>query len=52
MNPSNPEATFRKKAVAKHMGYVGNIIESVGESGTADGAYGGEINISESYWII
>lgn len=83
MNPSDPEATFRKKAGAKHIGYVGNVTESVGENGSlvtdyeyeqnvysdsqfikdflseqpvqdeiitlvADGAYGGENNISQA----
>lgn len=83
MNPADPEATFRKKAGAKHIGYVGNVTESVGENGSlvtdyayeqnvysdsqfikdflseqpgkdeiatlvADGAYGGEKNISQA----
>jgi hypothetical protein len=83
MNPSDPEATFRKKAGAKHIGYVGNVTEIVGENGSlvtdyayeqnvysdsqfikdylskqpvndeivtlvADGAYGGENNISQA----
>lgn len=29
MNPSDPEATFRSKAGKKHIGYVGNITETV-----------------------
>ena len=45
MNPSDPEATFRKKAGAKHMGYVGNIIESVGESGSIVTDYAYEQNV-------
>ena len=32
LNPSDPEATFRYKAGSKHLGYVGNIVESVGEN--------------------
>lgn len=32
-NPSDPDATFRKKAGKDHKGYVGNIIETVGEDG-------------------
>lgn len=83
MNPTDPEATFRKKGGAKHIGYVGNVTESVGSSGSlvtdyayepnihsdsrfmkeyltkqpvydefvtlvADGAYGGEHNISQA----
>ncbi len=31
LNPSDPEATFRYKAGNKNLGYVGNIVESVGE---------------------
>lgn len=33
MNPADPEATFRRKAGAKHIGYVGNLVESVGKNG-------------------
>ena len=33
LNPSDPEATFRYKAGGKHLGYVGNVVESVGENG-------------------
>ena len=32
MNPADPEATFRRKAGKKHIGYVGNITETVGEN--------------------
>ena len=32
-NPSDPDATFRKKAGEDYKGYVGNIIETVGEGG-------------------
>ena len=31
LNPSDPEATFRYKAGGKHLGYVGNVVEAVGE---------------------
>lgn len=31
LNPSDPEATFRYKAGKKNLGYVGNIVESVGK---------------------
>lgn len=31
LNSSDPEATFRYKAGGKNLGYVGNVIESVGE---------------------
>ena len=33
-NPSDPDATFRKKAGKSHKGYVANIIETVGEEGS------------------
>ncbi|MDD2216639.1 MAG: transposase [Eubacteriales bacterium] len=32
-NPSDPDATYRKKAGKDHKGYVGNIIETIGEDG-------------------
>ena len=32
LNPSDPEATFRSKAGKKHLGYVGNVVETVGEN--------------------
>lgn len=32
-NPSDPDATYRRKAGKDHKGYVGNIVESVGEKG-------------------
>ena len=31
-NPSDPDATFRRKAGECHKGYVGNFVESMGES--------------------
>lgn len=31
LNPSDPEATFRYKAGGRHLGYVGNVVEAVGE---------------------
>lgn len=33
-NPSDPDATFRKKAGKEHRGYVANIEESVGANGS------------------
>ena len=45
LNPSDPEATFRKKAGANHLGYVGNITERVGESGSLVTDYAYEQNI-------
>lgn len=32
-NPSDPDATFRHKAGKNHKGYVGNLVESIGEGG-------------------
>ena len=32
-NPSDPDATYRKKAGKDHKGYVGNLVESIGENG-------------------
>lgn len=32
-NPSDPDATYRTKAGKSHKGYVGNIVETVGENG-------------------
>ena len=45
LNPSDPEATFRKKAGARHLGYVGNIVESVGRNGSLVVDYAYEQNI-------
>lgn len=45
LNPADPEATFRKKAGGKHLGYVGNITESVGENGSLVTDYAYEQNI-------
>ena len=30
-NPTDPDATFRRKAGVDHTGYVGNVVESLGE---------------------
>ena len=52
LNPSDPEATYRKKAGAKHLGYVGNITESVGETGSLITDYTYEQNIySDSQFL-
>ena len=32
-NPSDPDATYREKAGKSHKGYVGNIVETVGDNG-------------------
>lgn len=34
-NPSDPDATFRRKAGKDHKGYVGNLVETVGEDGNS-----------------
>lgn len=44
LNPSDPEATFRYKAGSKHLGYVGNVVESVGEEGSLITDYAYEQN--------
>lgn len=44
LNPSDPEATFRYKAGAKHLGYVGNLVESVGKNGSLITDYAYEKN--------
>lgn len=52
MNPSDPEATFRKKAGIKHIGYVGNITESVCEKGSVVTDYSYKENIySDSQFV-
>jgi hypothetical protein len=45
MNPADPEATFRKKGGAKHIGYVGNVVETVGEGGSLVTDYAYEQNV-------
>lgn len=45
MNPSDPEATFRKKAGSKHIGYVGNFTETVGVNTSLVTDYSYEQNI-------
>lgn len=34
-NPSDPEATYRRKAGAQHIGYIANVVEAVGSNGSA-----------------
>jgi len=34
-NPSDPDATFRKKAGKDHKGYIGNFVETIGENGAS-----------------
>lgn len=45
LNPSDPEATFRYKAGEKNLGYVGNVVESVGPMGSLITDYAYEKNI-------
>ena len=45
LNTTDPEATFRYKAGEKHLGYVGNLVESVGEAGNLITDYAYEQNI-------
>lgn len=33
-NPADPDATYRKKAGKEYRGYVGNLVEAVGENGS------------------
>ncbi len=44
LNPSDSEATFRYKAEKKHLGYVGNLIETVSEKGSLITDYAYEQN--------
>ncbi|MEQ8156141.1 MAG: transposase [Clostridiaceae bacterium] len=51
-NPSDPDATFRKKANMEHRGYVANMEESVGENGSVITNYQYEQNIySDSQFL-
>ena len=34
-NPSDPDATYREKAGKQNKGYVGNVVETVGENGNS-----------------
>ena len=34
-NPNDPDATYRRKAGKDHKGYVGNIVEAIGEDGAS-----------------
>ena len=50
-NPADPEATFRRK-VKDHIGYVGNVLETVGENGSVITDYAYEQNIhSDSHFL-
>ena len=43
-NPSDPDATFRRKAGKKHQGYVGNIVETFDDQGAIITGYDYAIN--------
>ena len=45
LNPSDPEATFRYKAGGRHLGYVGNVVEAVGEKSSLVIVYDYQQNI-------
>ena len=52
LNPADPEATFRKKAGGKHLGYAANLVETVGEAGSLLTDYSYEQNIySDSQFL-
>ena len=52
LNPSDPEATFRKKAGSKHRGYAANLTETVGENKSLVTDYAYEQNIySDSQFL-
>lgn len=44
-NPSDPDATYREKAGKSHKGYVANLVEEVGETGSIVTSYQLEQNI-------
>lgn len=51
-NPSDPEATFRRKSGKEHRGYVANLEESAGSTGSVVTEYQYEQNIhSDSQFI-
>ena len=52
LNPSDPEATFRKKAGSNHRGYIANLTETVGENKSLVTDYAYEQNIySDSQFL-
>lgn len=52
LNPSDPEATFRKKAGGKHLGYAANLTETVGGNQSLVMDYAYEQNIySDSQFL-
>ena len=52
LNPTDPEATFRRKAGKEYRGYVANVEETVGKNGSVVTSYEYEPNIqSDSQFI-
>lgn len=52
LNPSDPDATFRKKAGSKHLGYAANLTETVGRNQSLVTDYAYEQNIySDSQFL-
>lgn len=52
ISPVDPEATLRKKANQKHIGYAANVTESVGKNGSLVMDYSYEQNIySDSHFL-
>ncbi|WHE06213.1 transposase [Thermoanaerobacterium thermosaccharolyticum] len=43
-NPSDPDATYRKKAGKDHKGYVANIVETIDEKGSIITSYDYDVN--------
>ena len=51
-NPNDPDATYRHKAGKNHKGYIGNLIESIGENGASqitDFSYDENIHSDQEY---
>ena len=52
LNPTDPEATYRRKAGKEYRGYVTNVEETVGKNGSVVTSYEYESNIhSDSQFI-
>lgn len=52
LNPTDPEATFRRKAGKEYRGYVANVEEMVGKNGSVVTDYEYESNVhSDSRFI-
>ncbi|MDY4193596.1 MAG: DDE transposase, partial [Bariatricus sp.] len=52
LNPTDPEATYRRKAGKEYRGYVANVEETVGKNGSVVTSYEYKSNIhSDSQFI-